>query len=183
VPAIPATEAQPSRAHAVLRAAALDPELIARWLRPLGLRASRLPPGAPIPGSYWGDEEAGLERDVLHYRTDTPLHSILHEACHYACMSPRRRRSLDTDAGGDDLEECAVCYLQVLLADSLLSFGAVRMLDDMDAWGYSFRLGSARRWFLEDAADARAWLQKHGLIDTQEHPTWRLRGGRRAEDT
>ena len=167
----------------MLRAEALDPEFIARWLRRLGLRASRLPPGASIPGSYWGDEEAGLERDVLHYRADTPLHSILHEACHYACMSPGRRRSLDTDAGGDDFEECAVCYLQVLLADSLPGFGAVRMLEDMDAWGYSFRLGSARRWFLEDAGDARAWLEKHGLIDAQEHPTWRLRGGRRAEDT
>jgi hypothetical protein len=174
---------QGSRAPDVLRAAAVDPGLIEAWLRRLGLRPSPVPPGAPIPGSYWGDEEAGLERDLLHYRTDTPLHSILHEACHYACMSPARRVCLDTDAGGDDVEERAVCYLQVLLADTIPGFGAARMLTDMDAWGYSFRLGSARRWFFEDAGDARAWLEKEGLIDAQARPTGRLRGGRRAEDT
>ncbi len=28
----------------------------------------------------------------------------------------------------------------------------------MDAWGYSFRLGSTRAWFEGDAQDARAWL-------------------------
>jgi len=36
---------------------------------------------------------------------------------------------------------------------------------DMDAWGYSFRLGSAARWFAEDAADALEWLQRRQLID------------------
>jgi hypothetical protein len=184
MPTIPAAEAQRSPApDVVLRAEALEPGRIAEWLRRLGLRASLLPPGVPIPGSYWGDEEAGLEGDVLHYRADTPLHSILHEACHYACMSPERRTNLDTDAGGDDLEECAVCYLQVLLAETIPGFGAERMLADMDAWGYSFRLGSARRWFFEDAGDARAWLEKEGLIDARARPTRRLRGGRCAEDT
>ena len=39
------------------------------------------------------------------------------------------------------------------------------LLADMDAWGYSFRLGSARRWFEEDAADASAWLTQRGLLD------------------
>jgi len=183
MPILPAAGAQRSHARDVLRADALDAESIAGWLRRLGLRASRLPPAAPITGSWWGDEEAGLERDVLHYRGDTPMHSILHEACHYACMSTERRSCLDTDAGGDDLEECAVCYLQVLLADTIPELGAARMLEDMDAWGYSFRLGSARRWFLEDAGDARAWLEKHGLIDAQARPTWRLRSGGCAEDT
>jgi hypothetical protein len=183
MPILPAADAHRSHGGDVLRASDLDAESIARWLLRLGLRASRLPAGAPITGSWWGGEEAGLERDVLHYRADTPLHSILHEACHYACMSPARRSCLDTDAGGDDLEECAVCYLQVLLADTLPRLGAARMLEDMDAWGYSFRLGSARRWFLDDADDARAWLEEHGLIDAQARPTWRLRGGGRAEDT
>jgi hypothetical protein len=30
---------------------------------------------------------------------------------------------------------------------------------DMDAWGYSFRLGSTRAWFEADAEDAREFLQ------------------------
>ena len=48
------------------------------------------------------------------------------------------------DAGGDDAEENAVCYLQILWADALPGFGRERMFLDMDAWGYTFRLGSAR---------------------------------------
>jgi hypothetical protein len=34
----------------------------------------------------------------------------------------------------------------------------------MDAWGYSFRLGSARAWFEQDAEDARAFLEARGLL-------------------
>jgi hypothetical protein len=35
---------------------------------------------------------------------------------------------------------------------------------DMDAWGYSFRLGSTHAWFEHDAADARAWLVARALL-------------------
>ena len=49
------------------------------------------------------------------------------------------------------------------------------MLADMDAWGYSFRLGSARRWFETDADDAKAWLIGHGLVDSEDRPTWHIR--------
>ena len=94
-------------------------------------------------------------------------HSVLHESAHFICMTPERRSGLDTDAGGDDIEESAVCYLQILLADRLRNVGSERMCRDMDDWGYSFRLGSAARWFAEDAQDARAWLVDHGLIDEQ----------------
>ena len=66
-------------------------------------------------------------------------------------MDAGRRRGLDTDAGGDYDEENAVCYLQILLADELPGFGRARMMADMDAWGYSFRLGSAQAWFERDA--------------------------------
>ncbi len=38
----------------------------------------------------------------------------------------------------------------------------------MDAWGYSFRLGSTHAWFESDATDARAWLVAHGLIDVRD---------------
>lgn len=116
-----------------------------------------------IPGSYWGDSEAGLIGDQVHARADTPLHSVLHEACHAICMDAARRAKLDRDAGGDDLEEAAVCYLQILLADHIPQVGRARMCADMDAWGYSFRLGSAAAWFEQDADDARQWLIARGL--------------------
>jgi hypothetical protein len=35
----------------------------------------------------------------------------------------------------------------------------------MDEWGYSFRLGSTRAWFEQDAEDARLWLLDHGIVD------------------
>jgi hypothetical protein len=37
-------------------------------------------------------------------------------------------------------------------------------MTDMDAWGYSFRLGSARAWFERDADDARTFLRERGLL-------------------
>ena len=131
-----------------------------------GLRVENLAPGATIPGSYWGEPEAGLSGATLLVRPDTPVHSALHEACHFICMSAARRAVLHRDAGGDCAEEDAVCYLQILLADRLAGAGwsRDRMLADMDAWGYSFRLGSARRWFEGDAEEARDWLAGRGLL-------------------
>ena len=108
-------------------------------------------------------------------RSDTPLHSILHEACHFICMDDQRRAQLHTDAGGTVGEENAVCYLQGLLADQLPGYDRSRLFADMDAWGYSFRLGSARAWFERDADDARCWLLDHGIIDNTQRPTGVLR--------
>jgi hypothetical protein len=68
-----------------------------------------------------------------------------------------------------------VCYLQVLLAERLDGFGSQRCLRDMDAWGYTFREGSARAWFDGDGAQAREWLLDHGLVDSAGQPTLRLR--------
>jgi len=34
----------------------------------------------------------------------------------------------------------------------------------MDAWGYSFRLGSARAWFENDAEDAIGWLKQRDFM-------------------
>lgn len=145
--------------------------LLARY----GMALQRVSPGGEIPASWWGEREAGLRGATLYARADTPLHSVLHEACHFVCMPPARRAAMDTDAGGDYAEESGVCYLQVLLADELPGFGRERMLGDMDAWGYTFRLGSARAWFGEDAEDARAWLAGHGIVDAAGRPSWRLR--------
>lgn len=133
-----------------------------RLLAAYGLELELLPEGTDIPGSYWGAPEAGLIGNRLFLRTDTPLHSALHEACHFICMDAQRRAGLHTDAGGDDLEECAVCYLQCLLADRLPDYSRAQLFADMDAWGYSFRLGSAQAWFERDADDARAWLIQRG---------------------
>jgi hypothetical protein len=144
-------------------------------LAPYRLRVVRVAPEAAIPGSYWGEPEAGLIGAALYVRPDTPLHSALHEACHYVCMDGQRRRALHTDAGGDDLEEAAVCYLQVLLAGRLPGLGRDRLFADMDVWGYSFRLGSARAWFEQDAEDARDWLVALGVVGRDGTPTWRLR--------
>jgi hypothetical protein len=133
-------------------------------LAPYGLAVVHVDAGAAIPGSHWGDSEAGLVGHRLYVRDDTPVHSALHEACHFICMDAARRDTLHTDAGGDDLEECAVCYLQIGLGEKLPGYPRESQFADMDAWGYSFRLGSARRWFEEDAEDARQWLADRGLL-------------------
>jgi hypothetical protein len=159
----------------VLRARDLPSAALHDLLAKYGLRGCSQPLGEPIVGSCWGDCEAGLVRDCVYWRADTPIHSILHETAHVVCMDAERRRTLERDAGGDFAEEDAVCYLQILLADELEGVGRARMWRDMDAWGYTFRLGSAHAWFEHDAADARAWLIAHGLIDAQEAVTWRLR--------
>ncbi len=140
-----------------------------------GLVLRLVAPEEIIPGSYWGEREAGLIGATLYARLDTPLHSVLHESAHFICMTPERRAGLDTDAGGDDAEESAVCYLQVELAQTLLNVSRERMCRDMDAWGYSFRLGSAATWFAEDAEDARDWLIRHGLLDLQGGLTYDCR--------
>ena len=160
---------------AVLTVAEVGLGPLRRLLARFGLAVATVPRHAPIPGSYWGEPEAGLRDGQLHVRADTPIHSALHEACHWICMTPDRRRSLDTDAGGDYAEEDAVCFLQIVLADHLPPLDRARMCQDMDRWGYTFRLGSAAAWFRDDAAGARAWLVSHGLLDPNGRPRWRVR--------
>ena len=162
---------------AVLICAEVGREPLDALLARYGLNMICAPPDAVIPGSYWGETEAGLIGDRLFARGDTPVHSILHEACHYICMDAERRARLHTNAGGECIEENGVCYLQILLADELPDVGRARMCADMDAWGYSFRLGSAQAWFERDAEDARAWLIEQGLIDRWDRPLRRVRQG------
>lgn len=171
----PVTEPLRPQPADVLRLADFAGEDVDALLHRLGLTLHRVTQNAEIPGSFWGDEEAGLQGTRLLARPDTPIHSILHEACHYACMTPARRKGLDTDAGGDYEEENGVCFLQILLADQLRGMDRHRMMQDMDAWGYSFRLGSARDWFEGDSEDARDFLARHELIDRDGRPTWKLR--------
>jgi len=171
----------PNNIPAVLRLVDIDANELVKLLSRFGLRLRHCADQASIPGSYWGDEEAGLKANNLYARGDTPLHSILHETCHYICLDPARREALDTNAGSDEAEENAVCYLQILLADEIESLGRERMFSDMDSWGYSFRLGSSRAWFEADAQDAQDWLIAHNLLGAGQRPRLTLRqtpGGR-----
>ena len=168
-----ASLALPSAAAVVL--ADLDRREVTQLLAGYGARLVVLAPHETIPGSYWGDCEAGLIGHAVYARADTPAHSLLHELCHYVCMDDARRAALATDAGGNDDEESAVCYLQVLLAQRLRGFGIERCLQDMDAWGYSFREGSARAWYRGDGMHARDWLLLHALIDAKQQPIAKLR--------
>ena len=128
-----------------------------------------------IPGSFWGDSEAGLIKNILYVRPETPVHSALHEACHYICLDSERRSALNTDAGGDYDEENAVCYLQILLAAKLSGCSADTLMKNMDSWGYTFRLGSAQAWFEKDAEDAQRWLLNEQLVDQNNVVSGRLR--------
>ena len=159
----------------VLTVADVGTEVLISLLDRYGLELRLESVGKAIPGSFWGGAEAGVIGHSVFVREDTPVHSFLHETCHIVCMDERRRAGLDRDAGGDDLEEAAVCYLQVLLADRIAGTGRDRLMRDMDAWGYSFRLGSTRAWFERDAEDARKFLLHHGVIDKDGAPTFVLR--------
>jgi hypothetical protein len=161
--------------HTVLRFSDIKSSELINLLARYQLEVQVTPLLQPIPGSFWGDEEAGLMGNQLFLRKDTPIHSALHEACHYICMDDTGRKQLDTNAGNSQQEENAACYLQILLAADLPSMGHQRMLSDMDAWGYSFRLGSAQTWFEQDAQETHNWLLKHALIDPDNNPKYRLR--------
>ena len=141
-----------------------------------GARLALVAPQEVIPGSYWGEREAGLIGDRLFARLDTPVHSLLHELAHFICMAPERRATLHTDAQGDHIEEAAVCYLQILLADDLRQASRAQMFRDMDEWGYSFRLGETSAWFSFDADDARLWLIDHQIIDESQQLMYQCRG-------
>lgn len=152
----------------VLRVADIGFDACATLLARHALQLIRVEDGAAIPGSYWGECEAGVIGSNVYARADTPVHSLLHEACHLLVLDPERREAVHTDASDSQIEEDATCYLQIVLADALPGFGRERALADMDAWGYTFRLGSARAWFEHDAEDARAFLDDRGLLHAKQ---------------
>jgi hypothetical protein len=142
-----------------------------------GMELKTVDDNETIPGSFWQPPEAGLISNTLYIRNDTPVHSALHEACHYICMDQQRRATLHTDAGGKTaIEEDSTCYLQILLAEFIPEMGKERMFKDMDEWGYSFRFGSAKAWFERDAEDAQQWLLNNKIITSDNTLTWDVRG-------
>lgn len=151
-------------ASTVLRVGQTGFEAPTALLARFGLQLQRVAADEPIPGSFWGDEEAGIIGTCVYARDDTPVHSLLHEAGHLIVLPPERRPDVHTDATDSVEEEDATCYLQILLADELPGVGRDRLMADMDAWGYSFRLGSTRAWFEQDAGEARQFLAQRGLI-------------------
>ena len=160
-----AAEAAPTKSSNVLLLRDIAIADVANLLARYGLRLQLVDDNAPIPGSYWGEPEAGLVGHTVFARSDTPVHSLLHEAAHLVVLDPARRRDVHTDATDSIDEENAVCVLQTLLGDVLPGVGGQRVLADMDAWGYTFRLGSASAYVREDADDAWQWLQARGLVD------------------
>jgi len=160
----------------VMRLHQIDVVALEALLAPFGLQLHQVAPDQAIPGSYWGESEAGLIGNRLYLRADTPVHSALHEACHWLCMDAERRLQVHTDAGGEDMEEHAVCYLQGLLAPRLAGYSRERLFADMDAWGYHFLLGSAQAFFERDSEDARAFLRTNGLVDDAGRPSGCCRG-------
>jgi hypothetical protein len=150
-------------ASTVMRMGEIGFDLPAALLGRFDLQLQRVATDAPIPGSFWGDEEAGIIGTTVYVRDDTPVHSLLHEAGHLIVLPPERRAAVHTDATDSIEEEDAPCYLQIVLADELPGVGRARLMADMDAWGYSFRLGSTRAWFEHDAENARDFLKARGL--------------------
>ena len=140
---------------------------VATLLARYGLELQLVADDSPIPGSYWGEPEAGLVGHVVFARADTPVHSLLHEAAHLIVLDPERRRCVHTDATDSIQEEDAVCVLQSLLGDALPGVGANRVLADMDAWGYTFRLGSAKAYVDQDADAAWDWLVARNLVNAK----------------
>jgi len=159
----------------VLTCAEINLETLRELLGRFGLSLEQVEDKAPIPGSWFGEPEAGIIARRVIIRGDTPVHSALHESCHLICMDEERRSTLHTNAGGDYDEENAVNYMEITLGTLLPEVGRERILADMDSWGYTFRLGSALAWFEEDAEDAHQWLLQHGLLDDSGQPTWKLR--------
>ena len=151
-------------APGVLTLGAVDIEFLEHLLAAYGLMLVHVRDDEKIPGSYWGEPEAGLIGHTIYARDDTPIHSLLHEACHLIVADPERRAAIHTDASDSQAEEDATCYLQIVLGDAIPNIGSARIQTDMDTWGYTFRLGSARAWFERDADDARAWLIERRLL-------------------
>jgi hypothetical protein len=166
MPAIPIAASAAPTGPDVLTLGEIDLAEATALLARYGLRFELIDDGTPIPGSFWGECEAGVIGSTVYARRDTPVHSLLHEACHLIVIPPELRARVHTDASDSQFEEDATCYLQLLLAEELHGFGIARAFADMDAWGYTFRLGSARAWFQQDAEDAAAFLR--GLPHLQQ---------------
>ena len=86
----------------------IDHGHVAALLGAYGLQLVHVDDGETIPGSYWGEPEAGLVGATVYARADTPVHSLLHEAAHLIVLPPEKRTAVHTDATDSIAEEDAV---------------------------------------------------------------------------
>lgn len=75
----------------VLTIADLTPELLGVLLAKFQLQLQLQADDEDIQGSFWGASEAGLVGTTVFVRSDTPVHSLLHEAGDLICMTSERR--------------------------------------------------------------------------------------------
>jgi hypothetical protein len=62
-----------------------------------------------------------------------------------------------------------------LLADEVEGYDQEQLLNDIDAWGYSFRMVSAHRRFTHYAEEVQKWLIDHNILNIHGELTWNLR--------
>lgn len=156
------TAAIPTAAD-VLRVADIGLDAPAALLARYGLRLHRVESDAAIPGSFWGEPEAGIIGCDVYVRDDTPVHSLLHEAGHLIVLPAENAlRCIPTRPirwkKKTPPVTCRSCWPSNCLV------WAARLMADMDSWGYTYRLGSTRAWFEQDAENARSWLDARGLL-------------------
>lgn len=165
---LPFTAGAKTPDESVQRVSELPEHALKRLLACFGLHTLWVDTNQPIPGSFWGEPEAGVIANTVYVRPDTPVHSALHEACHLITAGEDKRATIHTDASDCQFEEDATCYLQIMLAEALPNTSATQVAEDMDRWGYSFRLGSAKAWFQQDADEARQWLVDRDIITPED---------------
>ena len=66
-------------------------------------------------------------------------------------------------------------FLQIFLSDCICCYSRSQIIQDMDNWGYNFRLGSTNEWLQQEAKDTMQWLQNYNIIDKCCYITWNLR--------
>ena len=114
--------------------------------------------------------------NVVIYRLPIMMERDWREQCEELAKAPRE---VDTPEAHFEFERPTYFSFRTpieveVYSDTLASLHDPRLMADMDRWGYSFRLGSARAWFEQDAGDALTWLQQHQLLENGR-PGYRLR--------
>ena len=125
----------------------------------------------PFPWSNWLND-----RTVVAMRFAPRNKSELIEAVEWAVCGKQRLRAVGSGHSHSnaalprdafiDMSAISGAFEEVKwLKDSLPGVGRDRVLADMDGWGYTFRLGSARAYFEHDSDSAWEWLHARGLAD------------------
>ena len=115
------------------------------------------------PRQLLGRTRSRPDRPRVHARDDTPVHSLLHEAAHLIVLPPERaRRAYRRHRFGRGRRRRLRAAVAARRRPARRRPRA--LMADMDAWGYTFRLGSARAYFERDAEDAGPGCSARGLV-------------------